>query len=501
MELRRPIFTALDGQLVASGLMPDVQDARAALWVRGDGVEFVSGQVRNRKTDRKLFQLEPVTVRGIVPQRLSNGEVAVWVAYGNNLWRWDQFSADLKKTYEPGALDKTYFDFTPYGDWLFINRGFGKIDWWNGAGFSNLPEMPSNVAMLMKHLSFLLALGTGSKQTGVSWSDANDISKWVSTPDNSAGSLFIDEFEAGIVAGEQLGPVIAVYSENQMAVVSFIGAPFYFGFKVMQTGIGAIGPECVVAVGSRNYGVSRQGIWETDGESYRYIDEGALNKYLQDRVNWAAAHKIIAARNDILRTVEFHFPMGNSYEINEGWSYDPATNGWSKIQHASFYNQELALGLPLRARENGEVLLVNVADRTSNPLHLQTRPMLMQLQTASGLSDAHFATVVESVELFLKEAQNCQMRIGSSMEHNGPIHWSPPIPISIDKSTYPVPAGVVRGVYWHLEFTSTTTYTPITEDGVQLTENGEVVLGLDPMDYWKFNLQGFLLYGNVSGSK
>lgn len=501
MLRRTPIFSALDPALVSSGLAPDIHPAKAPLWVTGTGVEFVNGKVRHKKGNLRLVEASTSPVRGIIQHRLSNGEVAVWWMQGGQLWRWDQFSLQVMKSYGGLPINWPYIDFTSYGDWMFINQGIGNIEFFNGATFSVMAEMPSNVRQLRKHLSFLLALGIGTKGTGVAWSDANDISKWVPGRTNTAGALYIDEFEGGIMAGEPLGPVIAVYSENQMALVSFIGSPFYFGQKVMLTGIGAVGGEAVTAAGGLNYGVSRQGIWVNDGTEFRYIDDGRLGDYLQDNVNWAVAPKILTVRNDIMRTIEFHFPMEGSTELNEAWSFDPATKGWSKVPAVSYYTEELALGLPLQATQLGRLEKVGGQNFSIEPLLLQTKPMLMQLQSGAGLSDVHFAVKVDEVELLVHDVRSVQMRVGSSMEHDGTIHWSSYITLEQGKSTYRVPAGVPDGVYWHLEFTSTTIPTQVQEGAENVLEILDLVESITEESAWRLDMQGFMLFGAIQGAK
>lgn len=501
MERRTPIFTALDPQMLSSGLAPDLHSTMTPLWVCGTGVEFVDGKVKHRKSRLKLLGIDTAPVRGLGAQTLSNGETALWVVHGTALYRWDQFSLRLVKNYPAGVASKPYFAFLPYGDFLFVNRGFGVIDFWNGNSFGVIPEMPENCGRLIKHLSFLLALGVGSKGTGVSWSDANDISQWTPTRTNTAGAVYIDEFQSGIIGGTQLGPVIAVYSDNQMAIVSFIGSPFYFGQKVLLTGIGLVGPEALVAAGNLNYGISRQGIWMTDGNDYKYIDQGRLNTYLQDNVNWSAATRCIAVRNDILRTVEFYFPMGTSVELTEGWSYDPRTQAFTELPPIAFYDESLALALPVVADHSGAVLLESGQNFSTADLLLCSKPLLMQVQSQSGLTDVHFVSKVDGIELFLHDVQNCRMRIGSSMEYNGTINWSPYIELSADKSTYDVPAGQPDGVYWFLEFSNDSPGVAVVEDGEVVLEAGEDVVAVDLASSWKFNLQGFLLYGTIHGGK
>ncbi len=93
------------------------------------------------------------------------------------------------------------------------------------------------------------------------------------------------------------------------------------------------------------------------------------------------------------------------------------------------------------------------------------------------------------------------MVIGSSVESDGAISWSTPITLLANKSTYLVPAGVPDGTYWYLKFTSIQPLDNVVEDAVLVVEDDEQVVALDPAQAWRFNLQGFMLFGAVEGAK
>jgi hypothetical protein len=245
----------------------------------------------------------------------------------------------------------------------------------------------------MKKLSFMMALGYGSRGTRVGWSDSSSIEVWTPTDSNNASSLSIDDFDTPIRTGASLGQSISVFAEDQMALVNYIGAPFYFGQRVVLDGIGAVGPCAVASDGSNNVGVGQGGIWWTDSNTYRYIDEGALHDYLQENVNWSQKSKIQAVRNDFTGCYEFFLPMGLAVDVTEGWSFDPRTGGWSKLPSLSMKVERRLFGRPVIGTNDGKVQL-----------------------------DSFDATVAAALETLSK--------------------------------TTPVPA-IPSGVYWKLEFRST----------------------------------------------
>jgi hypothetical protein len=261
-----------------------------------------------------------------------------------------------------------------------------------------------------------------------------------------------------------------------MAMVSYISAPYYFGQKTVLDGIGAVSKAAVVSDGKSAFGVGRNGIWWTDANTYRYIDEGYLHDYLQRNVNWGQQSKIVACRNDFTGCYEFFFPMGVSNVVNEGWSFDPRTGGWSPIPPASYKDERRLFQYPLVGDSAGKVAYDGSDPTAIRPLQLRTRPLLMQIQDPTGLMDAHTASRIDEVELLMKAAVGIQFRLGSSQQSVGPYEWSEWFDITPDSKTYTIGANPPDGVYWKLEFQSV-------------------------VDNWDMDLQGFMLYGSVEGTK
>lgn len=285
----------------------------------------------------------------------------------------------------------------------------------------------------------------------------------------------MDDFDTRIVTGSRLGSSVSVYNEDQMGLVSYISAPFYFGQKVVLDGIGAVSKNAVCSDGSNNFGVGRNGVWWTDGNSFKYIDEGYLHDYLQKNVNWAQKSKIFALRNDFTGCLEFFFPMLASLDVSEGWCFDPRTGGWSKLPPVRLKAERKLFEHVLSGGFDGKVNLDSAA-ATSDPLALTTHPLLMQLQDPSGLLDVHNDSRVDEVELLVLAAQSVQVRLGCSENMLGPYTWSDWQNVSADSKTYKIGPELPTGVFWKLDFRS------IADD-------------------WNLDLQGFMLFGQVDGTK
>lgn len=491
MLRRTPLFQATDRQLVSSGLQPDLHPAQKLLWEIADNVQFYQGKIKRRKPSTELFNtLTGAPARGLGQQRLSDGTRRVWAAFrpaATNTLEvvyWDGLGVTNLVSLPNAPLDETvlagaaYADFTFWGDWAVINyRRAGKAWLFQNPGLTQPAEFPDEVQLYAKKLNFLLALGTGPRRTGVAWSDADDITTWAPAANNLAGELFIDDFDTGIIASARLGNAISVYAEDQQALVSYVGGDFVFGQKLGLDGIGAVGKLSVCTDPSGNYGVSRNGCWWTDGNSFRYIDEGFLRDYLQDNVNWGQKSKIICARNDYRGTIEFSFPMGISLENSESWAYDPRTGGWSKVPAFQIMDERRLLAKPLIGQaSDGRIYFVDDNPGALAALNLETRALLMQVQDQSGLRDVHTESRVDELDLLAKAASNVEVAVGvSDGGADGTYTWTNWMPVSGQSTTYKLD-WLPSGVYWKVKFRSTSTN-------------------------WDLDLQGFMLFGQVEGTK
>lgn len=185
-------------------------------------------------------------------------------------------------TVNSGAV--TSFEITDFGSG-FANgdTATGGTASASGTGFTcdvTVPDADFNTveifARLGPHmLAFNYTKDTGTFDTYFAWCSADDLDTWIAASTNTAGSLNIREASTGIRAVAPLANNLAVYTDNQMFLVSYVGQPNYFGYQPALEGdmVGALSKQSVVAVGRINYGVSREGFFATDGTRVERIGD------------------------------------------------------------------------------------------------------------------------------------------------------------------------------------------------------------------------------------
>jgi hypothetical protein len=486
---RTPTLQVTDDNLISSGLQLDRHTLKRAMWESASGVIFANGQIRRKRPTSLAFDVgNGSPIRGLSQQYASDGGRWLWAAANRRVSRW-QFGApemivDTAWVYHPDATATarpTFYDFTPYGDWEIVNSGepgqhayiYKPVD--GGWQVFAVGQAPTGAVKFLKFMSFVVAVGHGQRGTQVSNSDANNIELWVSAGDNTASSLAIDEFNTPIRAADRIGDAISVYSEDQLALVRYIGAPFILGQKTVIDGIGAIGKAAVAGDMNTNVGVSRAGCWWTDGITSRYIDEGYLANYLQDNVNWDQGAKIAVARNDYDGTFEFSFPVRGSLEPNEAWAWDPKTGGWSPIvKFFTAMDERRLFNFPVKGFGSGEVHLSDFENPlTQEPLSLVTKPLVM-----STSESPHVVCRIDELDILLHKAKYVEFQVGSCDEPDGDYSWT---------TWTEVDAGAV---VQELEEIPEAAYFKLALRNVP-----------DRQADWDMDFQGFLMYGATVGSK
>lgn len=491
---RTPIFSAIDGRSISSGLQPDRHSLLKVLWESAANVVFWNGTVRRKIPPSTAFDMAiAAPVRGLGQLFDTSGSRWLWSAASSKIMRWrfggpevidaafGTYVADATATERP-----TLYDFTPYGNWMLVNSGQdGETAKIFKPGTPNTfnafapGEAPVGVVQWLKSLSFLIAVGYGPRGTQVGWSDANNVEVFTALSTNTAGSISIDEFNTPIRAGSRLADAISVFSEDQMALVRYIGAPYVFGQKTVLDGIGCVGKAAVASDTRVNVGMSRAGAWWTDGNSSKYIDEGFISNYFQENITWAQAAKIVVGRNDFTGCFEFHIPVRGSLSLNEAWSWDPRNGGWSPIAGQSAFDERRLFEHVIYGGNAGVIRLGDFNTAGVGALTLETKPIVM-----STAESPHVVTRVDEVDLLLHAASNVEWRLGCADEPNGPWTWSDWL-----EAVAGAPVGEV---------------TLNSDDGQPLPETPYWKLALRSVpgaDDWTLDLQGFLFYGAQTGAR
>ena len=110
------------------------------------------------------------------------------------------------------------------------------------------------------------------------------------------------------MAAVPLSKRIAVYGKAQMFLGNYLSNDLVYGYQPALNGIGSVSKNAVVSVGRRNFGLSSQGFFVTDGASFEYIDDPAMRHWFQDNINQDQYAKVIGYHDEEDSQVLWYIP-------------------------------------------------------------------------------------------------------------------------------------------------------------------------------------------------
>ena len=263
----------------------------------------------------------------------------------------------------------------------------------------------------------VLGFNTSASEKEFIWCDAGDVDTWVAASDNLAGQLEIRELNSPIRAAVTLGDFIAVYGDDQMFLVSYLANDLVFGYRPALTGIGAVSQKAIVSVDRKNYGMSQQGFFVTDGASFEYIDEPAIRDYFTDNANKAQLGKAVGFHDENNTQIRWYFPTDGTTNTS-GVSFNYKTNTWSVIDNdRSAGIERLILSSPIAGSESGVLYRESYevsADGSAMTAWARTKPM--------DWSNADLIKELDSIRIGYV-GENLTYRIGWSETEDGTINW------------------------------------------------------------------------------
>lgn len=311
-----------DAQMIGSGIFKDTASGQDALWRDCENIHFTNGEVQ--------------VVKGYLPlQSAADPIVALEQAYVDGARRiyWASTTAifrliDNTVTTLVSGKSAGRWSLEIWGSWLVATNDINPpLVCKNTTTMINLANAPARVKIFKKLANHLIAFGVNGDGQTMQWCSMDDIETWTTTPENTAGDLFLRDLDSEVRAVEELGNALMVYSVNSVGMVKFIGNPYYFGFDKQVEGIGAVGKDAICSVNRVHYGLCRKGFFKFDGANYDYIHNPQMYKWFESQINWQNADTTVSFHDESTGFVYWFFDCldgtrrGVGYNINSGaWS-------------------------------------------------------------------------------------------------------------------------------------------------------------------------------------
>lgn len=323
------------GNLLSSGVFPALEGAAPPLWADGENVIFLDGEVR--KNDG-LVGLANIPAR---PTGLKEASILgarnLYVGAGGAYYRYTTGAGLvlLQGGFSAGGI----WQFLPVGDTALVSNGVEDLHFWNGAADVAVVTPFTRARTIFQFRKQAFAI---DDQNIVYYSEIADFLDWVATLNGAAGQLSLSgEIDGQLLAAHLLGAAgqqVMLYTEGSSGLWTYVGGTVRFDFKLTVPGCGAAAQYAVVPVGERQYTFSRNRFMETDGISFRYIDEPAVRRFVEQMANQGRSQEVTSWHDQPNSMVRWVIPSGADGFIRLGFNY--VSRRWKRQNDGSLIGEK-----------------------------------------------------------------------------------------------------------------------------------------------------------------
>jgi hypothetical protein len=288
----------------------------------------------------------PGTFRGAVSLHDVNGIPMLLAGTDNGLYHlYNHEWVELGNGY--GTAER--WDFARYGNTLIAVNGantpqYATLQEGGITEFAPIETAPA--ASSVEIVREFVMLG-GVDKTKVRWSAIGNPLDWPEPGSNDAQYKLSDEQDfpdtgsAVAVSGALSGLDVVIFTERAIHRGTFVGAPYFFQFEILDKGRGTIAPASVVTGSNVIYFLAEEGFFATNGAELKNIGIERINAWFRAESEDSRRHETRGALDPISGIVFWTFAgtgSGEGYH-NRMLAYHPALDQWSyaKVDTAGIY--------------------------------------------------------------------------------------------------------------------------------------------------------------------
>lgn len=426
---------SLDG--INTGVHPDLFSRKIPLWETGENVRATEVGVERIKGRVKLADTGAGSpIRGLV-QTTRSGNPAVYFGDLTALWSYVEGSGvtDVSGTstfalngQAAGINDASHWSMQEFGNFIIaaadtahpqVNKT-GDFEEIQGLGIVTEARI---AAVMGPHV---LLFNTDCSDREFIWCDADNVDVWEAAADNLAGQLEIRELQTEIKAVVPIGSRLAVYGGDQMFLINYLNNDLVFGYQSALNGIGAVSPSSVIPVGRRNFGLTKQGFFVTDGASFEYIDDPAVRHWFRNNINQLQLSQVVGFHNEEATQVQWYFRRAgdaglyNSYGIT--YNYEKGSWGFLSGRFSYTACQERTVFQNAIVADESGVLWKDSEGTEDDDGVTQTPIAYSLLSKGLDLGDADRVKELSSIRIGMR-GQGLDFDIGWADTEDGTPTW------------------------------------------------------------------------------
>ena len=259
-----------------------------------------------------------------------------------------------------------------FGEDLVLNARLGAIFLWDATSPSNRAKELSTIAGAANPPSEVLQIVVSTQDRHVlaigcnpifesnldpmqiRWCTQENVLDWTPKTTNTAGDLKLSVGSTiiGAVRGRQ---EIAIWTDNALYSVQFVGSPFVFKANLITDGVSLIGPNAAVTANNVIFFMDR-------GNFYAYAGAAkvlpcTVRAYVFDDFAEAQAEQVVAFANTAFNEVGWFYPSASSTVCDRMVVYNYEENAWSisDLARDAWDDAAASADTPIAVKTNSDV--------------------------------------------------------------------------------------------------------------------------------------------------
>lgn len=298
------------GSGLDSGVFPTASATAGPIWRAAQNAWFRPLSIAHtlgREDQVNIIAREP----NAMAQAYADGETRLYYEDSGFIYKWNGSVSVLIDEFS----NEGSYDLEPFGTWLLATDNVNNLKLWKNddMGFLDIGASQFARAKIIKKLAQrAVVYCTDVLPAGMHYSKPSDVEEWDEVDGSTitgAGNLPFRNLDSDIICVADLSGSHAVYTEDKMLVVEYLGETLRFGAPRQPiAGIGAVSNESVISRGSKNYGLFSGGVFVTDGSQFKILDDPALSDWLQQMVDWSRGEEVSGYWDRILKCLVWSVP-------------------------------------------------------------------------------------------------------------------------------------------------------------------------------------------------
>lgn len=276
-------------------------------------------------TEQKAYVYDGSSTTEITPTSFTTGLASATTDGGYGAGLYGAGTYGTPRSGQGGVTPIDFWHFDAWGENLVgCYTADGRLLEWDlntsndFAAISNAPTSCRGLVVSAERMLF--ALGAGGDVRKIQWSDQEDNTTWSAGTTTTAGDLLLST-DGRIVTGERVRGGILVHTDTDVHLVTYVGAPFYYGVERIGDNCGIVSANAKVSAGVLTAWMGENGFWVYDG--YVKPIPCDVHDYVFSDINRVQISKVAAWHNGEFGEIWWHYPSGGSTENDRYvvWNY------------------------------------------------------------------------------------------------------------------------------------------------------------------------------------